>query len=217
MAIIDKDEKMAHETCKMISDNGGNATCLVSDVTKDEHINQAISEILQNFVHINVLVNNAGVAKRGTVQETTDEELDLIMAVNVKAIFILSRYALPSMLVQQNGSIINVGSNAGLVGVDRMSAYCASKGAVIALTKAMAIDYAPYKIRVNCICPGIIVTEMAKKEFGPELEKRVRSKYPLGRMGLPEEVADLVVYLSSEESSFITGAVIPIDGGMTAQ
>jgi NAD(P)-dependent dehydrogenase (short-subunit alcohol dehydrogenase family) len=170
---------------------------------------------------LDVLVNNAGAVHISTVESIPEQEWDRIMLVNLKGPFLMSRAALPELRKTGGGSIINIGSILGLVGMKGRAAYAASKGGVTQLTKAMAMDHAHEKIRVNCICPALVETELIRDVFGsgPEGETVRRSRIaqiPLGRIGCPEDVADMAVFLASKESSWMTGVAIPLDGGLTA-
>jgi len=165
-----------------------------------------------------VLFNNAGIIRRASVMELSEEDWDRVMAVNVKSIFLMSRQVIPSMAKRGGGSIVNTASGWGLVGGPRAAVYCASKGAVVLLTKAMAVDHGPQKIRVNCICPGDTDTAMLRNEAQqlgePEDLFLVESaRRPLGRIGKPEEIAQAALYLASDASSFVTGTALVVDGG----
>jgi NAD(P)-dependent dehydrogenase (short-subunit alcohol dehydrogenase family) len=188
------------------------------DVTRAADCKRAVERTLQEFGAIHVLFNNAGIIRRASVLELTEEDWDCTMAVNVKSIFLMSRQVIPSMSKAGGGSIINTASGWGLAGGARAAAYCASKGAVVLLTKAMAIDHGPQHIRVNCICPGDTNTGMLRDEAQQlgEQEKRFltdSARRPLGRIGMPEEIAQAALYLASDASSFVTGTALVVDGG----
>lgn len=196
-----------------------------ADVTDAGNIERAVSTIAELHGRIDVLVNNAGICPAGTVVSTEPEVWDRVFAVNVRGIYLTSRAVIPHMQRQGRGSIINIASNYGLVGGVNAAAYTASKGAVVTLTYAMALDHAPDGIRVNCVCPGTIDTPlirapmrtMSEEQLAAQHASRV-ARHPLGRIGRPEEVAPGVIYLASEaESSFVTGAVLAIDGGYVAR
>jgi NAD(P)-dependent dehydrogenase (short-subunit alcohol dehydrogenase family) len=170
---------------------------------------------------LNVVVNNAGVLIAGKAESHTEEEWDQTFDVNVKGLWLMSRAALPHMRKAGGGSIINLSSVLGLVGASNRVAYAASKGAVTMMTKAMALDHAHEHIRVNCICPGIVETEMVadfvRKAPNPEMARKQRvSLHPMGRFGQPEDIAACAVFLASDESSWMTGAALPVDGGYTS-
>ncbi len=200
---------------------GGAAMAIECDVTVPEAVESAISKVVSAFGGLGIVINNSGSVHVGTVEETSDNNWDRMIAANLTGTFLVSRAALPALRQSGSGSIVNIGSVLGLVGRKDRAAYCAAKGGVTMLTKAMALDHAHEKIRVNCICPSIVETELALESLSrePNLEeaRRIRSgELPLGRMGTPEDVAQLAVYLASDESSWVTGAAWPIDGGLTA-
>jgi meso-butanediol dehydrogenase/(S,S)-butanediol dehydrogenase/diacetyl reductase len=173
------------------------------------------------FGKVNVLVNNAGALSVSTVENIPEEDWDRVMATNVKGPFLMSRAALPAMRRAGGGSIINVGSVLGIVAIRDRAAYCTSKGGVSMLTKAMALDHAYDNIRVNCLCPSIVESDMTRNLFaeigaGRQARESRLASIPLGRFGKPADVTGLAVFLASEESSWMTGTVIPVDGGVTA-
>lgn len=198
---------------------------LIADVSDEKAITQTISEIAARYGRIDVLVNNAGIWSPGSVETTPLDVWERIFAVNVRGTYLTSKAAIPYMKRQKKGSIINISSNYGLVGGLNCAAYVASKGALVTLTYSMALDFAPFGIRVNCVCPGTIDTpiiqEPMKKMLPEELEALHASRiarHPLGRIGRPEEVAPGVIYLASDpESSFVTGSILAIDGGYLAR
>jgi NAD(P)-dependent dehydrogenase (short-subunit alcohol dehydrogenase family) len=173
---------------------------------------------LHEFGGLQILFNNAGIIRRASIVELNESDWDRVMEVNVKAIFLMSRQAIPIMEKNGGGSIINTASGWGLAGGPRAAVYCASKGAVVLLTKAMAIDHGPQKIRVNCICPGDTDTAMLRNEARQLGESDDRflaeaTKRPLGRVGTPDEIAHAALYLASDASSFVTGTALIVDGG----
>jgi NAD(P)-dependent dehydrogenase (short-subunit alcohol dehydrogenase family) len=199
---------------------GGVALAVECDITQASSIDRALKQVLGRFQRLDVLVNNAGDLLVADAEHTSDAQWDHIMAVNLKGTFLMSRAALPQLRAT-HGSIINVASILGIVAMKNRAAYTASKGGVIALTKAMALDHAHDQIRVNCICPTIVETELVQGLFSsqpdPEAARQSRrDMLPLGRIGRPEDVAHLALYLASDESSFVTGAAFPLDGGLTA-
>jgi NAD(P)-dependent dehydrogenase (short-subunit alcohol dehydrogenase family) len=198
---------------------------LIADVTEEAATQRACAETFARYGRLNVLVNNAGTWAPGTVVTTELATWDRLFAVNVRGVYLTSRAAIPYMQRQQQGSIINIASNYGLVGGVNAAAYTASKGAVVTLTYAMALDHAAEGIRVNCICPGTIDTPliqrpmqtMTQAELAAQQASRV-ARHPLGRIGRADEIAPGVIYLASAtESSFVTGAVLAIDGGYVAR
>ena len=215
------DEKQSGDvTVEMIRKDGGEATFVQGDVSKAESAEYLIQEAVRIYGRLDVLVNNAGVVIPGNVEEISEEAFDLTMKVNVKGTFLMSRNAVKQMKKQGGGVIVNTGSVAALKGhVDR-SAYCASKGAVVALSRALAADYVQDNIRVNCVCPGTTYT--------PAIEAKIRNaadpkameatfvqRQPMGRLGRPEEIAQAIVFAACKEAAYMTGSVIVIDGGMT--
>lgn len=206
----------------LIKKSGGKAVFLRTDVSKEAEIKNLMDFTIKLFGRIDILCNNAGIDLAKPVTETTQEELDRVLDINLKGVFYGCKHAIPYMIKGGGGSIINTASSAGLVGSPNLAAYCASKGAVVILTKEMALDYAKKNIRVNCICPGAILTPMVKrfaeKSSDPEqILKNLEKLHPIGRIGRPEEVANAMLFLGSDESSFITGHALAVDGGLTAQ
>jgi len=198
--------------------NGGQAIFEHADVTRPADCLRIVARTLHEFGSIHVLFNNAGIIRRATVPELSEEDWDRVMAVNVKSIFLMSRQVIPIMSKAGGGSIVNTASGWGLAGGPRAAAYCASKGAVVLLTKAMAIDHGPQKIRVNCICPGDTDTSMLRNEARQLGEREdlflaQSARRPLGRIGKPEEIAQAALYLASDASSFVTGTALVVDGG----
>lgn len=202
---------------------GASAAFLAGDLTEPEFAEHLVEETVKRFGRIDVLVNNAGVIFRGTIDRCTDEEWHRTMAVNLHAVFYLSRAAVRAMKRQESGgAIVNIASDWGLVGGPNALAYCASKGAVVQMTRAMAIDHARDKIRVNAVCPGDTATPMldsaiALRGVGREEGlKLLGAAVPMGRVANPEEVAKSVVFLASDDAAYITGATLAVDGGHTA-
>lgn len=213
----DKLEAVARD----IEGAGGQALSAECDVTDKKSVERALGATVERFGRLDVVVNNAGVVHVGAADETSDEAWDHTISSNLTGTFYVSRAALPALRRAGGGSIVNVGSYLGLVALKQRAAYCASKGGVTLLTKAMALDHAHEKIRVNCICPAIVETEMSKASIAraadPAAYRNSReSQIPLGRMGQPEDIAQLALFLASDESSWITGTAFPIDGGLTA-
>ncbi len=221
VALLDRNEEHGRAVAREVEAGGGKALFLPGDVSRQADCRRAAEATLAAFGGIAILVNNAGIIRRATVLETEADDWDRLMDVNVKAVFLLSRAVIPIMARAGGGSIINTASNWGLVGGPRAAAYCASKGAVVLLTRAMAIDHGPQKIRVNCICPGDTDTPMLRSE-ADQLGAPVASflaesaACPLGRIARPEEIAEAARYLASDAASFVTGSALVVDGGFTA-
>jgi NAD(P)-dependent dehydrogenase (short-subunit alcohol dehydrogenase family) len=201
-----------------IARSGAHAFFEHADATQAADCYRVVERTLREFGGIHVLFNNAGIMRRASVVELSEEDWDRVMSVNVKSIFLMSRQVIPTMAKAGGGSIINTASGWGLAGGPRAVVYCASKGAVVLLTKAMAIDHGPQNIRVNCICPGDTDTGMLRNE-AQQLGEREdlflaqSARRPLGRIGQPEEIAQAALYLASDASSFVTGTALVVDGG----
>jgi NAD(P)-dependent dehydrogenase (short-subunit alcohol dehydrogenase family) len=204
-----------------IQRSGGEAAAVACDIVDSASVAHAVAVAVRRFEALHILVNNAGALLVANIEGTTEAEWDRIMAVNLKGTFLVSKAALPELRRAGGGAIVNIASILGLVAMKSRAAYTASKGGVIALTKAMALDHAHENIRVNCICPTIVETELVQSLFSsqpdPEAARQSRrDMLPLGRIGQPEDVAQMALYLASDESSFVTGAALPLDGGLTA-
>jgi NAD(P)-dependent dehydrogenase (short-subunit alcohol dehydrogenase family) len=197
------------------------ALVVAGDVSKASDIDRILATVIAHFGEINVLLNNAGVLHIGTAEQITEAQWDDTFNVNVRGLWLLSRAVLPHMRNAGGGSIINMASVLGINGARNRAAYAPSKGAVVLLTKCMAIDHAPDNIRVNCVCPSFVETDLTAAVLShapdPDAVRRERvGVHPLGRLGRPEDLAGLTVYLASDESSWVTGAVYPVDGGYLA-
>jgi NAD(P)-dependent dehydrogenase (short-subunit alcohol dehydrogenase family) len=200
---------------------GKDAIVVEADVSKKTDVHQALEQTVAHFGGLNTLVNNAGVLHVGTAEQVTEEKWDEIFNINTKAVWRLSTAALPYLRKAGGGSIINVASVLGLNGARNRAAYASSKGAVVLLTKCMAIDHGDENIRVNAICPGFVETELTQQVFSnapdPQAVRRERvAVHPIGRLGQPEDIAGMAVYLASDESTWVTGAVLAADGGYLA-
>lgn len=221
VAITGRNEARGHSVTAKILESGGKAIFIRTDVRKAAECNRAVAETLQSFGRLDILFNNAGVYYPQTTLECSEEEWDLQIDINLKGTFLMSKAALPGMIAQGSGNIINNSSGWGIVGGDHAVAYCASKGGVVLLTKAMAIDHGSQGIRVNCVCPGDVVTPMLPEDAkmrGLKWEDYIAgcANRPLGRVGTADEIAKSVLFLASDDSSFMTGAALVVDGGGTA-
>ena len=218
VAVVDLDEAGARAVAQAIRDEGGQAMAIGADVSQAGDCQRAVQTVVETWGGLDILFNNAGIIRRADAVSTTEEEWDRVMAVNVKSVFLMSKYAVPVMVQSGGGSIVNTASGWGLVGGRNALAYCASKAAVVNMTRAMALDHGPQQIRVNCICPGDTDTGMLREEARQLAEPEVTflagaADRPLGRVGTPQEVADAVLYLASDAASFVTGAALVVDGG----
>ena len=224
VAVLDVNADTAGETAKRIAEAGGKALALAADVADRAAVTDVFAEIISEHGRVDVLYNNAGVNSKGSVIDATEDDWDRSFAVNAKGTFLCSQAAAASMVATGGGSIINQGSVAALVGIASFASYCAAKGAVVALTRSMSVDLAPRGVRVNAICPGTVYTPLMEPmltargsgDLAAGLALTV-AKYPIGRLGTPEEIAAVALFLASDDSSFLTGSVIAADGGMTSQ
>lgn len=218
VSIVDLNQDRGRDLADEISTAGGRALFERADVTSAADCRRVARCTVREFGDIHILFNNAGIIRRASVPETSETDWDAVLSVNVKSIFLMCHEVIPIMASAHGGSIINTASGWGLAGGARAAAYCASKGAVVLMSKAMAIDHGRQNIRVNCICPGDTDTAMLRSEARQlgESEDRFLSesaKRPLGRVGKPEEIARAALYLASDEASFVTGTALVVDGG----
>ena len=218
VGIVDLSQEAGQLIAREISTAGGRAIFERADVTCPADCRRVVERTVHEFGGIHILFNNAGIIRRASVVETSEDDWDAVIAVNVKSIFLMSREIIPIMAKAEGGSIINTASGWGIAGGPRAAAYCASKGAVVLMTKAMAIDHGRQKIRVNCICPGDTDTAMLRSEarqMGAAEDRFLAdsAQRPLGRVGTPEEIAQAALYLASDAASFVTGAALVVDGG----
>jgi NAD(P)-dependent dehydrogenase (short-subunit alcohol dehydrogenase family) len=221
VAIVDVDDAEGVRVANEIRGDGSQVTFVHADVSVSGEARDAVDRVVGLCGRVDVLFNNAGISHIGVLHETTEEEWDRVVAVNLRGVFLMSKFVLPHMLKQGGGTIINMSSSVALVAVSQRAVYTATKGAVLALTRAMAVDYADYHIRVNALCPGTVYT--------PFVERYLRTSYPdyeaglaqlkrrqlMGTLACPEEIAAAALFLASDDSSFMTGAPLIVDGGFS--
>ncbi len=218
VAVVDLRADAAEAVVEEIRAAGGTAVAIAADVSNEDDIQRIIATTVAEFGGVNVVFNNAGIIRRTTAVETTAEEWDRVFGVNVKSIFLMCKHVVPIMAANGGGSIVNTGSGWGLKGGGQAISYCASKGAVVNMTRALAIDHGPQGIRVNSVNPGDVNTGMLLEE-ARQLSQDANAflaesaDRPLGRMGQPSEIAAAVVWLASDDSSYVTGSALVVDGG----
>ncbi|MEN9936878.1 MAG: hypothetical protein RLZZ387_3457 [Chloroflexota bacterium] len=212
----------AKTTAAMVNDAGGTCEAIAVDVVVPEQVQAMVERAVELFGRVDILCNNAGIGSTTDVVACEPDEWDRVMTVNVKSVYLGCKYVIPHMLQQGGGVIINTASVAGMVGIVKRASYSASKGAVIALTKQVAIEYVEQGIRVNCLCPGTVdspwVGRLLDQSGDPSgMRKALEARQPMGRLGTPQEVAKAALYLASDDAAFITGTGLVIDGGWTAK
>jgi len=226
VVVADVNMEAADAVTSEITTGGGTASSQRMNVADEAEVQAAIAATVQRHGRLDILVNNAGISSVGNLLETSAEEFDRVMSVNLKGVFLCSKHAVAQMLGQEpaGGILVNIASVAGMIGIDRRAAYSTSKGGVIALTRSIAIDFVGKGIRANAICPGTVHTPFVEgyleRNFAgrkDEVRNELHARQPLGRMGRPEEIAYAALYLASDEAAFVTGSALVIDGGWTAK
>ena len=220
VAVVDLNSAAGAKTVDIIKNNGGEAIGVIADVSRAADAHRMAETVMDIFGRIDVLVNNAGVFTEGNVVDTSEEAWNRILGVNLSGVFLCMKYSIPEMIKGGGGVVVNISSEAGLVGIGNQVAYNVSKTGVIALTKSAALDFAGDNIRVNCLCPGRVLTPLVKEVIrssqDPEATRRLLSEdRPMKRMGKPEEIAAGILFLASDEVAYATGTVLSIDGGYT--
>jgi NAD(P)-dependent dehydrogenase (short-subunit alcohol dehydrogenase family) len=213
VTVAGRTQETLKETVHLIEAAGGSARFVVADMTDEAQVEKAVNAATADIGHLDLAVNNAGFD--GEYQLTKDystEMLDHMIALNIRGVFLSMKYELQHMVAQGSGSIVNMSSGAGLVGVPGFSGYTATKAAEIAMTKSSALEGAPHGIRINAVCPGLVDTPMIAT-LDEEQRKALGAGHPLGRIARPEEIADAVIWLSSDRASYVTGIALPVDGG----
>jgi NAD(P)-dependent dehydrogenase (short-subunit alcohol dehydrogenase family) len=219
ITIADINEAQGEKLARMIKEMGSDALFVRTDISSREDVEMMVKKTVEHFGRLDCAFNNAGLeGKQATTAEISEDEWDRIMGINLKGAWFCMKYEIEYMLKHGGGAIVNTSSAAGLMGFPGLSAYTASKHGLLGLTKTAAMEYASRNIRINAICPGVIRTPMVDRFLGgnKELEAHFIEKEPVGRMGLPQEIAEAAMWLCSDKASFVTGASIPVDGGMTA-
>jgi NAD(P)-dependent dehydrogenase (short-subunit alcohol dehydrogenase family) len=222
VALIGRDGARGEKTSKEISNKGGDCRFYVADVSKADQVAKIAAQILKDYPRVDILVNNAGIWRPGRVVDLDEATWDSVLNTNLKGMFLVSKQFLPGMMDRKSGVVINVSSVAGMVGAREASAYAASKGGIINLSRSMALDFAPFNVRVNCLCPGMTDTAQGDTVVGhykPKADptEAKRNWQPLRRVGTAEDVAKAALYMASEDSEFMTGALQVLDGGLTAE
>jgi 2-keto-3-deoxy-L-fuconate dehydrogenase len=224
--IADVNMQAAEQVTAEIQAQEGMAQALYLDVTREEQVTDALTRVVQQHGRLDILVNNAGVSHVGTILETSVEDWERVMNVNALGVFLCSKVAVKLMIEQQpqGGTLVNIASVAGMVAIDQRFPYSASKGAVISMTRSVAMDFVKQGIRANVICPGTVHTPFVEgyleRHFSDrkeEVRKQLDARQPIGRMGRPDEIASAALYLASDEAVFVTGSLLVIDGGLTAK
>ena len=217
VAVLEVRAVRAEQTAELVRQAGGTAVAFPCDVRDGVQVEQAIAAVAERFGRIDVLFNNAGTTRPGDVVSVSIEGWDMVLDVNLRGTFLVSRAVLPHMLALGGGAVINMGSVDGLAGDARMAAYNAAKAAVVNLTRSMAIDFGPRGVRVNCICPGLVGTPAVLRMFSDESRQRMEAATPLGRIGRPGDIASLAVFLASDDAAYINGTTVVADGGLMAR
>jgi NAD(P)-dependent dehydrogenase (short-subunit alcohol dehydrogenase family) len=220
--VVLADINEAHKEIDLLKKQGADVRFVQADVSKKAHVDNLIEQTMGTFGRLDIMVNNVGIDLTKKITETTETEWDRIISVNLKSVYLCSKAAISVMRYQKRGVIVNVASELGLVGGSEIAAYSASKGGVVQLTKSMAIDHAVDGIRVNCVAPGPISTPLLESiienSSNPEEERQsIIAKTILKRLGRPEEIANVILFMASDESSYMVGSVVVVDGGWTAQ
>ena len=232
--IADLNAELGASVVASIKAAGGAATFVKTDLGSTVETKAMVETTVKTYGRLDILINNAGVDNRKPVTDTTDEEWDWVLDVNLKAVYVAAKYAIPHMIKSGGGAIVSVASFLGLVGGQDEGPYCASKGGLVHLTKAMALDHIGHNIRVNCVCPGNVNTPMLREGFqSPDLMERfgwqtpeeavekgtamVAANHPIGRVADPREIAQAILFLASDEASFVVGVALPVDGGVVAR
>ena len=222
VVVVDINERLGQQVVEAIQSAGGEAIFVQTDLTQAEDVHRLVERTWQTYQRLDVLYNNAGINHFARIADTEEADWDRVLDTNVKSVYLTAKFAIPLMKASGGGVIINTASAAALVGLRNLAAYTASKGAVLALTRNIALDYAADKIRCVALCPGVTATEMTERVIQSDPDpvaarERFDRVIPRGSMAQPEEIARVALFLASDDSSYVTGAAIPVDGGYTAE
>lgn len=216
VSVADMDEKGGRETVRMVEDKGAQAVFILADVTRSEDVQRMVAETVKALGGIDILFPGAGVGAGGTVDSISEAEWDRVVNLDLRGVFLCCKYAIPEIRKRGGGAVVHVSSIGGERGISG-AGFCAAKGGIINLTRSMAVAYAKENIRVNCLCPGYIATPIIQGILDdPQRLAATSARHPMGRIGAAEEVAAAVAFLASDDASFITGAILPVDGGYLA-
>lgn len=219
LVVADLSERKAAATVELIGDAGGESIAVAVDVRTSDGCAAMVAAAVDRWGRLDILFNNAGTTRPGRAPELSEEDWDLVLDTNLKAVWLGCKHAIPEMRKVGGGAIVNTASVEGIVGDRASVAYCASKAGVVNLTRCLAVDHAQENIRANCVCPGVIGTPPVLRWLVPDdaQQERLGGLHPLGRLGRPDEVAAVALFLASDDSSFVTGAAVPVDGGLIAE
>ena len=218
VAVLDCDREGAEETTKMITDEGGKAILVPTDVTEESSVESAVGATVKEFGKLDIFINNAGIVIMANAADTTIEDWDRVHNVNLRGVFLCCKYAIPHMREQGGGAIVNIASISSFVSIPMHAAYSASKAGLLGLTRDIAVSHGPENIRANCVCPTSTDTPLIRKAGACRgALKRMAKMHPLRRISEPEDIANACLFLASDEARCITGIALPVDAGWTAQ
>lgn len=218
VVVTSRHTEECQEVCDVIDADGGASLCVKCDVSKSDEVKNLVKETVEKFGTVDILVNNAGIVRQKPLTETSEEDWDLTLDVNLKGAFLFCKEVAPIMMEKKSGKIISIASIAGEVGFMNLSAYCASKGGLVNLTRELALELAPYNVQVNAIDPGVIETQMTEGMLEDEESKNgLLAQIPMGRVGQPEEIGKAALFLASDDASYVTGQTLAVDGGWVAK